>query len=118
MTVIPARIAGVPNIILTTPPPANRYILAAAWLTGVNSLFQIGGAQAIGALAYGTRTVPRVNKIVGPGNIFVTTAKKLVFGDVDIDMPPGPAKYSLLPTIQPLLPLSPWICSHRQNMIL
>ena len=96
MTVIPARIAGVPDIILTTPPPVNQYILSAAWLAGVNSVFQIGGAQAIGALAYGTKTVPRVNKIVGPGNIFVTTAKKLVFGDVAIDMPAGPSEILII----------------------
>ena len=96
MNVIPARIAGVKEIIMATPPckdgRANREILAAAAIAGVDRVFLCGGAQAIGALAYGTDEIPKVDKIVGPGNIFVATAKKLVFGCVDIDMIAGPSE--------------------------
>lgn len=96
MTVVPAKVAGVKEIILVTPPPANRYILAAAYLAGVKSVYQVGGAQAIAALAYGTKTIPKVDKIVGPGNIYVTKAKKLVFGDVNIDMLAGPSEILII----------------------
>lgn len=96
MTVIPAKVAGVKEIILTTPPFANNYILAAAYIAGATSVYQIGGAQAIGALTYGTKTIPKVDKIVGPGNIYVTTAKKMVFGEVNIDMPAGPSEISII----------------------
>lgn len=96
MNVIPAKIAGVKEIIMVTPPckdgRANRDILAAAAIAGVDRVFLCGGAQAIGALAYGTDSIPKVDKIVGPGNIFVATAKKLVFGTVDIDMIAGPSE--------------------------
>ncbi len=96
MNVIPARIAGVGEIIMTTPPGkdgrANRDILAAAAIAGVDRVFLCGGAQAIGALAYGTARIPKVDKIVGPGNIFVATAKRLVYGAVDIDMIAGPSE--------------------------
>ena len=96
MNVIPARIAGVREIIMTTPPGkdghANRAILAAAAIAGVDRVFLCGGAQAVGALAYGTKAIPKVDKIVGPGNIFVATAKRLVFGTVDIDMIAGPSE--------------------------
>ncbi len=95
MNAIPAHVAGVPEIIMVTPTPAgelNPLVLAAAHLAGVTRVFRIGGAQAVAALAYGTVTVPRVDKIVGPGNIYVATAKKLVFGQVGIDMVAGPSE--------------------------
>lgn len=96
MNVIPAKIAGVKEIIMVTPPgkdgKPNQNILAAAAVAGVERIFLVGGAQAIAALAYGTESVPRVDKIVGPGNIFVATAKKLLFGVVDIDMVAGPSE--------------------------
>ena len=96
MNVIPAKIAGVREIIMVTPPckdgHANRDILAAAGIAGVDRVFLCGGAQAIAALAYGTEDIPKVDKIVGPGNIFVATAKRLVFGTVDIDMIAGPSE--------------------------
>ncbi len=91
MNVVPASVAGVEEIIMVSPKP-NPYTLAAAYIAGVNRVFQIGGAQAVAALAYGTETVPKVDKIVGPGNIYVALAKKLVFGAVDIDMIAGPSE--------------------------
>ena len=96
MNVVPAKVAGVENIIMVTPPNKeggiNPYIGVAAKLAGVDKIYKVGGAQAIGALAYGTETIPKVDKIVGPGNIFVAIAKKLVFGTVDIDMIAGPSE--------------------------
>lgn len=96
MNVIPAKVAGVDEIIMVTPPDKNGginpYIGVAAKIAGVNKIYKVGGAQAIGALAYGTETIDRVDKIVGPGNIFVATAKKLVFGQVNIDMIAGPSE--------------------------
>ncbi|MCC6645366.1 MAG: histidinol dehydrogenase [Polyangiaceae bacterium] len=91
MTAIPARVAGVADVVLATPRP-NDLLLAAAHLAGVTAVLDAGGAQAIAALAYGTQTVPRADKIVGPGNLFVTAAKRLVFGDVDIDGLAGPSE--------------------------
>ncbi len=91
MTAIPAQVAGVKDIVLATPAPDDM-LLAAAHLAGVTSVLDAGGAQAIAALAYGTDQLPRVDKIVGPGNIFVTCAKRLVFGDVDIDGLAGPSE--------------------------
>lgn len=95
MDVIPAKIAGVEQIIMVTPPgkdgKVNAAILAAASVAGATDIFKVGGAQAIAALAYGTATVPKVDKIVGPGNIYVATAKKMVYGTVDIDMIAGPS---------------------------
>lgn len=95
MDVIPAQIAGVKEIIMVTPPnkdgKINPAILAAAKVAGVTAIYKVGGAQAIGALCYGTKTIPRVDKIVGPGNIYVATAKQLVYGQVDIDMVAGPS---------------------------
>jgi histidinol dehydrogenase len=91
MTAIPARVAGVKEIVMTTPGPSPE-TLAAARLAGVDRVFVIGGAQAIAALAYGTETVPRVDKIVGPGNAYVAAAKRLVFGDVGIDSIAGPTE--------------------------
>src|SRR6202140_4172352 len=95
MTVIPAQVAGVPQIRVVSPRPAQA-TLAAAALLGVREFYRVGGAQAIAALAYGTRTVPRVNKIVGPGNLFVTTAKKIVAFDCAIDFLAGPTEELVL----------------------
>ena len=96
MNVIPAKIASVKEIVMVTPPQkdgtANPDILAAAKIAGVDRVFLMGGAQAVAALAYGTQSVPKVDKIVGPGNIFVATAKKLLYGTVDIDMIAGPSE--------------------------
>lgn len=100
MNVIPAKIAGVSDIIMVTPPgkdkKVNPYTLVAACEAGCSKIFKIGGAQAIAALAFGTATVPRVDKIVGPGNIYVALAKKEVYGFVDIDMIAGPSEVMVL----------------------
>ncbi len=96
MDAIPAKIAGCPEVVMVTPPnkegKVNPVILAAARIAGVDRIFKLGGAQAIAALAYGTESVPRVDKIVGPGNAFVAEAKKQVFGTVSIDMIAGPSE--------------------------
>ncbi|MBQ3203340.1 MAG: histidinol dehydrogenase [Clostridia bacterium] len=96
MDAIPAKIAGVPEVVMVTPPGAdgkvNPAILAAASVAGVDKIFKLGGAQAVAALAYGTESVPKVDKIVGPGNAFVAEAKKQVFGVVSIDMIAGPSE--------------------------
>ena len=96
MDSIPAKIAGCPEVVMVTPPGAdgkiNPVILAAASIAGVDKIFKVGGAQAIAALAYGTESVPKVDKIVGPGNAFVAEAKKQVFGRVSIDMIAGPSE--------------------------
>ncbi|MDD3192885.1 MAG: histidinol dehydrogenase [Oscillospiraceae bacterium] len=96
MNAVPAKIAGVGELIMVTPPgkdgSANPDILAAAAIAGVDRVFLTGGAQAVAALAYGTESIPRVDKIVGPGNIYVATAKKLLYGQVDIDMIAGPSE--------------------------
>jgi histidinol dehydrogenase len=97
MNAVPARAAGVKEIIMTSPIGRDgAIILAAAKIAGVDRIFRIGGAQAIAALAFGTATVPKVDKIVGPGNIFVATAKRMVFGEVDIDSIAGPSEILLL----------------------
>lgn len=100
MTAIPARVAGVEEIIMCTPlsknGEINPFVLVAADICGVDKIFKVGGAQAIAAMAYGTDIVPRVDKIVGPGNAFVTSAKKLVYGDVGIDMLAGPSEILIL----------------------
>lgn len=100
MNAIPAKIAGVGEIIMVTPPgkdgKPNPDILTAAYIAGVDRVFLVGGAQAVAALAYGTQSIPRVDKIVGPGNIYVATAKKLVYGAVDIDMIAGPSEILIL----------------------
>lgn len=95
MNAIPAKVAGVPELIMVVPTPdnhVNEWVLAAAYIGGVDRVFTIGGAQAVAALAYGTQTVPVVDKIVGPGNIYVATAKRMVFGAVGIDMIAGPSE--------------------------
>jgi histidinol dehydrogenase len=95
MNAIPAKVAGVGELIMTVPAPGgelNDWVLAAAAIAGVDRVFTIGGAQAIAALAYGTKTIPAVDKIVGPGNIYVATAKRLVYGQVGIDMIAGPSE--------------------------
>jgi histidinol dehydrogenase len=96
MTAIPAKIAGVKNVIMATPPDENGrinpHILAVANLLKVNEIYKVGGAQAIASLAFGTKTIPKVDKIVGPGNMYVTEAKRPLFGYVDIDMLAGPTE--------------------------
>lgn len=100
MNVVPAKVAGVPNIIMTTPAGAdgkvNPATLVAADIAGVNKIFKVGGAQAIAALAYGTEMIPKVDKIVGPGNIFVALAKRAVYGHVSIDSIAGPSEILVL----------------------
>lgn len=99
MNAVPAKIAGVGEIIMVTPAKGGYIkpeILAAAKIAGVDKIFKVGGAQAVAALAYGTESIPRVDKITGPGNIYVATAKKLVFGLVDIDMIAGPSEILVL----------------------
>jgi len=99
MNAIPAIVAGVEEIIVTTPTPdndINELLLAAAHLCGITKMFKVGGASAIAAMAYGTQTIPKVDVITGPGNIFVATAKKLVYGDVNIDMIAGPSEIGIL----------------------
>lgn len=99
MNAIPAKVAGVPELVMVVPTPqgeTNPLVLAAAYIAGVDRVFTIGGAQAVAALAYGTETVPQVAKIVGPGNIYVATAKKLVFGQVGIDMIAGPSEILII----------------------
>lgn len=100
MNVIPAKIAGVKDIVLVTPPEQDGSVspaaLAAAKIAGVTKIFKVGGAQAVAALAYGTESVPRVDKVVGPGGIFVATAKRKVFGQVAIDMIAGPSEILVL----------------------
>ncbi len=100
MDAIPAKIAGVPEVVMVTPPNAagkvNPVILAAAKVAGVDKIFKVGGAQAVAALAYGTESIPKVDKIVGPGNAFVAEAKKQVFGQVSIDMIAGPSEIMVI----------------------
>ncbi len=99
MNAIPAKVAGVAQIIMTTPTPRGYLhpaVLAAAQIAGVDSVFRIGGAQAIGAMAFGTALIPRVDKIIGPGNIYVAAAKKMVFGEVAIDSIAGPSEILII----------------------
>ncbi|AMV73571.1 histidinol dehydrogenase [Desulfuromonas carbonis] len=99
MNAVPARVAGVGEVIMVVPMPGgevNPHVLAAAHLAGVDRIFKLGGAQAVAALAYGTESVPKVDKITGPGNIYVATAKQLVFGAVDIDMIAGPSEILII----------------------
>jgi len=99
MNVIPAQVAGVEKIVVCTPTPdnePNELLLAACHVCGVSEVYKVGGASAIAAMAYGTETIPKVDVITGPGNIFVATAKKMVFGDVNIDMIAGPSEIGIL----------------------
>ncbi|MBU0687023.1 MAG: histidinol dehydrogenase [Candidatus Margulisbacteria bacterium] len=96
MNVIPAQVAGVAEIVLISPPPISNLILAAAGVLGIKEIYRAGGAQGIGALAFGTESIPRVDKIVGPGNIYVTMAKKAVFGIVGIDKLAGPSEVLII----------------------
>lgn len=100
MNVIPAKVAGVNEIIMATPPgkdgKVNKDILVAAYIVGIDQIIKVGGAQGIAALAFGTDTIPKVHKIVGPGNIYVATAKSMVYGDVDIDMIAGPSEILII----------------------
>lgn len=99
MTAIPAKVAGVSEVVMCSPWPSGEYnpaILLAAQIAGVSRVFKLGGAQAIAAMAYGTKSVPKVDKIIGPGNIYVSWAKKLVYGEVDIDMIAGPSEVFIL----------------------
>jgi len=99
MNAIPAKVAGVKEIIMATPPSKNSinsHVLAAAKVAGVDKIYKVGGAQAVAAMAYGTESIPKVDKIVGPGNIYVATAKRLVFGVVDIDMVAGPSEILII----------------------
>jgi histidinol dehydrogenase len=99
MSCIPARIAGVKEVIMAVPAPdgeLNPIVLAAAAIAGVDKVFTVGGAQAIAAMAYGTQSIPKVDKIVGPGNIYVATAKRMVFGAVGLDMVAGPTEILII----------------------
>lgn len=99
MNAVPAKVAGVKELIMVSPTPNGEFndmVLAAAYLSGVDRVFRVGGAQAIAALAYGTKSIPKVDKITGPGNIFVATAKKQVFGKVGIDMIAGPSEVLII----------------------
>jgi len=96
MTAIPAKVAGVKRVAVTSPPPIPDVVLAACSICGVSEVYRIGGAQAVGALAYGTASIPKVSKIVGPGNKYVMSAKNLVYGTVDIDMPAGPSEVLII----------------------
>ncbi|MFH1540735.1 MAG: histidinol dehydrogenase [Elusimicrobiota bacterium] len=97
MTTIPAKIAGVEKIVMISPPKnLTKEVIATAKICGVNEIYRVGGVQAIAALAYGTKTIPKVDKIVGPGNSFVTEAKRRVFGDVGIDMLAGPSEVLII----------------------
>ncbi len=99
MNAIPAKVAGVEELIMVVPTPngiTNQLVLAAAYISGVDTVFTVGGAQAVAALAYGTQTIPKVDKIVGPGNIYVATAKRVVFGQVGIDMIAGPSEILII----------------------
>jgi histidinol dehydrogenase len=97
MNIIPAKVAGVREVCMATPKgSSNKTVLAAAHIAGADRVFSIGGAQAIAAFAYGTESIPKVDKIVGPGNIYVALAKKLVYGQVGIDMPAGPSEVLII----------------------
>ena len=99
MNAVPASVAGVPEVVMVVPTPggeASQTVLAAAALAGVTRVFRIGGAQAIAALCFGTETIPAVDKIVGPGNVYVAAAKQQVYGQVGVDMMAGPSEVVVL----------------------
>jgi histidinol dehydrogenase len=120
MNAIPAKVAGVDELIMVVPTPdgeVNELVLAAAAICDIDKVFTIGGAQAVAALAYGTDTIPQVDKIVGPGNIYVATAKGMVFGSVGIDMIAGPSEI-LVFVMDKLIPIGlRWIYFLKQNMM-
>jgi len=120
MNLLPARAAGVRRVVMCTPPRPDGsvapVILAAARVAGADEIYKIGGAQAIAAMAYGTATVPRVDKVCGPGNLYVNTAKRLVFGQVDIDLFAGPARFWSSRTAQPIRTFWRLISCHRRNI--
>ena len=117
MNAIPAHVAGVGEIIMVVPTPrgeTNALVLAAAYVAGVTRAFTVGGAQAVAALAYGTATIPNVDKITGPGNAYVAAAKRRVFGTVGIDMIAAPAKFWCWPTAHASRGWR-WTCSAKPN---
>ncbi len=119
MNAIPAQVAGVKEIIATVPTAwteSGDLIFAAAALAGVDKIYTVGGAQAVAALAYGTQSIARVDKITGPGNIFVTIAKKMVFGDVGIDMIAGPSEFDVIADGSTDPDGVPWTCSRKRSM--
>jgi len=119
MGAIPARIAGVKHIAMATPPTkdgtVNPHLLVAAKKVGINAIYKLGSAWAIAALAYGTETVPKTDVIVGPGNIYVTLAKKIVSGTVGIDMIAGPSEILIIANNTATRNSQQQICFHRQN---
>lgn len=118
MNAIPAHVAGVPEIIMVVPTPRgerNDLVLAAAYIAGVTRVFTLGGAQAVGALAHGTQTVPQVDKITGPGNAYVAAAKRRVFGIVGIDMVAGPSEILVICDGSTDRTGLPWTCSRRPS---
>jgi histidinol dehydrogenase len=120
MNALPAHVAGVPEIIMVVPAPngeLNPLVLAAAYLAGVSRVFTIGGAQAVAALAYGTQTIPAVDKITGPGNRFVAAAKRAVFGQVGIDMIAGPSEILVYAEGKIMLNGWRWMYCLKLNMI-
>ena len=122
MNAIPAKIAGVKELVMVTPPgkdgKPNPDILAAALVAGVDRVFLVGGAQAVAALAFGTESIPKVDKIVGPGNIFVATAKRQLYGTVDIDMIAGPSRdFAFSQTIRQIRSFWQRISCPRRNTI-
>lgn len=118
---IPARVAGCQRVVLCSPPPIADEILYAASLCGITEVFQVGGAQAIAALAFGSESIPKVDKIFGPGNAYVTEAKRQVSQTIDgaaIDMPAGPSEVLVIADEKRLRHLSPLICYLKQNTAL
>ena len=121
MNIMPAKVAGVEEIIMVTPPGKDGKVtpttLVAANEAGADRIYKAGGAQAIAALAYGTESIPKVDKIVGPGNIYVALAKKAVYGHVSIDSIAGPVRSSYLQTRRPIPDMLQLTCSHRLSMM-
>jgi histidinol dehydrogenase len=118
MSAVAAKVAGVPELVMVTPTPdgaLNASVLAAAALAGVDRIFRVGGAQAIGALAFGTATIPAVDKIVGPGNAYVAAAKRSVFGRVGIDMVAGPSEVLVIADAAPMPTGSRWTSFRRPS---
>ena len=120
MNIIPAEVAGVNRIVMVTPPgkdgKVNPVTLAAAHIAGATEVYKVGGAQAIAALAFGTESIPKVNKIAGPGNIYVALAKKAVYGHVSIDSIAGPSEIMVLQMRVQMQSSLQQIFCHRQSM--